>query len=480
MNPIARAIVGGVCVGGGIAIGAYSGGWFLMLAVVLAAMGIGLVAGAFTQSVTAGSAGELVPVTVDLIDRSAPGPAIASTLVAGEARPPGDVPFRFHNLANLSRSQIAGVVADGQGELPSEALGTPGSPAVTEHRAVRAHAPAALTAVAAMWATMLLPPTDMWDLKPLTRSVSAAVPSITSESDDPDARPLWQWYDEALNHLRTEAPESLGALLSFDIRDTRVDVEVYLGGDRIRVYQGDVDGWETSEQFTNSRSRDTFTIDDLQRFSAQDFLTGAGAELPPDHRVASQLDIARNDGDIFGAERPVLAKGTFGQPSIYIRGKTDGTIAPWWPVDDLAAGLRQVEAALAARGVPADAPDIKNIDLSTGSDGNFSVDFYRGDMYYRTRAQAGGFASPDDPIGEGRYSTRFRLADVSPDVLSAVREDAMRRYDVDPVDRGKAHVTIGEWGSGGAREDQIVIEMSFHDAHGGTAVYALSGEYLAG
>jgi hypothetical protein len=49
------------------------------------------------------------------------------------------------------------------------------------------------------------------------------------------------------------------------------------------------------------------------------------------------------------------------------------------------------------------------------------------------------------------------------------------------VDRGKAEVTIGEWGSeGGAREDEVVIEVNYHDAHGGTAVYALSGEHLAG
>lgn len=480
MNSIIRAVAGGVCVGGGIAVGAYSGGWFLILAVLLAAMGVGLIAVALARPGTAAADGELVPVTVDLIDRSAPDLAINSTLIAGEARPHGDAPFRFHTRTNLSRGHIAGIVADGRGQLPSGALGEPGSAPTTEHRTLRAHAPAALTAVAAMWATMLLPPSDIWDLNPLARSVSSAeVPSVSA--GDPDARPLWQWYDEALEHLRAEAPESLDALLSLDIRDTGVDVEVYLGGDRIRAYEGDVDGWETSEQSTNSRSRDTFTIDDLQGFSAQDFLTGAAAQLPPDHRVASQLEIARNDEDIFGAERPVLAKGTFGNASnVYVKGTTDGTIAPWWPVDDLAAGLHQVEAALTARGIPADAPDIKDIDLSTGSDGDFSVDFYRGDMYYRTRGKAGGFASPDDPIGEGKYIARFRFSDVSPDVLAAARDDAMRRYDVDPVDRGKAHVTIGEWGSGGAREDEVVIEVNFHDAHGGTAIYALSGEYLAG
>ncbi len=477
MNSIIRAVAGGVCVGGGIAIGAYSGGWFLILAVALAAIGVGLIAGALTRSVTAAE-GELIPVTVDLIDRSAPNLAINSTVVAGEARPEGDAPFRFHTRSNLSRGHIAGIVADGRGHLPADALGEPGSTPTTEHSTMRAHAPAALTAVAAMWATMLLPPSHIWDLTPVTRSISSAeVPAISSS--DPDARPLWQWYDEALAHLRAEAPESLDALLNVDIRDTRVDVEVYLGGDRMRAYQGDVDGWETSEQSTNSRTRDTFTIDDLQGFSAQDFLTRAAAQLPPDHRVASQLEIVRNDDDIFGAERPVLAEGTFGQPTITVKGKTDGTIAPWWPVDDLAAGLRQVEAALIARGISTDAADLKGIDLSTGSEGDFLVDFYRGDMYYRTRAQAGGFASPDDPIGEGRF-TRFRFSDVSADVLVAVRDDAMRRYDVDPVDRGKADVTIGEWGSDGARPDEVVIEVNYHDAHGGTAVYSLSGEYLAG
>ncbi|MBU9764803.1 hypothetical protein FR943_13250 [Mycobacterium sp. TNTM28] len=479
MNSIVRATVGGVCLGAGVAIGAHSGGWFLLLAVALAAMGMAVVAGALTRPVTAGAAGELVPVTVDMIDRSAANPAIASTVVAGEARPAGDAPFRFHHQAQLSRAQIAGLVTDGRGELPSEALGAPpGGLAVTEHRGGRGHAPAALAALAAMWATMLLPPSGIWDLKPLTRSVSAAAPSAISA--DPGSRPLWQWYDEALAHLRTEAPDALTALLDFDIRDTDVDVEVYLGADRVRVHEGDADGWTTSEATTASRSRDTFTVDDLQGFSVRDFLAGAAAMLPPEHREAAVVEIARNNDDIFGAERPVLAQGRFGQPSITVQGKTDGTIASWWPPDDVAAGLRQVEAALAAAGIPADAADIKDIDLSTGSDGDFSVDFYRGERYSRIRAQAGRFPSAEDPIGEGQF-TRFRLSDVSPAVVVAARDDAMRRYEVDPVDRGKAALTIGEWGSdGGARADEVVIEVDFHDAHGGTAVYTLSGELLTG
>ncbi|MGV9798659.1 hypothetical protein ACWDTP_11450 [Mycobacterium sp. NPDC003449] len=470
--PEVRSVVGGVCVGSGIAIGAYSGGWFLLLAVALGAIGIGIVAGALIRSPAPGPTGELVPVTVDLIDRSAP----RSTIVAGEARPDGDAPFRFHTHANLAPAQVAHIVGDGRGELPVDALGTPGDAAVTEHRTMRTRAPAALTAVAAMWATMLVPPSHVWDLNPLTSSVSAAVPEVAAA--DPDARPLWQWYDEAIAHLRAESPEAQNALLSLDVTDTDVDVEVYLGADRMRVYAGDADGWETSETTTPSRSRDTFTIADLQEFSARDFLAGAATMLPPDHREASRLEIERKTDDIFGVERPVLAEGRFGDPSIPMDGKMDGTIAAWWPQDDVAAGLHQVEAALAARGIATDAAVIKEVDLS--ADHDFTLDFYRGVPYYRTRAHAGRFASADDLIGEGEFS-RFRFADVSADVLSAARDDAMRRYDVDPVDRGKADITIGEWGSeGGDREDEVVIEVDYNDAHGGAAVYSLSGEYLAG
>jgi hypothetical protein len=470
-----RAIAGGVCLGSGIAIGAYSGGWFLVVAVALAAMGIGLVAGGFVRSVTAGSAGELVPVTVDLIDRSVSNPAVASTVVAGEARPPGDARFRFHHHANLTRGQIAGIVADGKGELPSEALGTPGSPPVTEHRALRAHAPAALTAVAAMWATMLLPPSDIWDLKPLTRNVSAPVPSITA--DDPDTRPLWQRYDEMLAHLRTQSPDLLDALLEIDVRDTYVTANVYLGGDQMRTYEGRTRGWETSQSTTDLRGRDTFTINDLQGFSAQDFLSGAVAMLPPGN-AATRIAIARED-DIFGTTRPVLINGWFGDPTITVLGRTDGTIAPWWPTDDVAAGLQQVEAALVDRGVPTTDPDIKEIALSK-SRGGFSLEFYRGDTYYRTRANAGEFTKPDDP-GSDSELPRFRFSDVAPTVVTQVRDDAMRRFEVDPVDRGKASITIGPWGSdGAAREDEIVVKVDYADAHGGTAVYALSGEHLTG
>ncbi|OBB33133.1 hypothetical protein A5792_12020 [Mycolicibacterium peregrinum] len=466
-----------MCVGSGIAIGAYSGGWFLVLAIVLAALGIAMVAGAFTRSVTAASAGELVPVTVDLIDRSAPAPAIASTLVAGEARPPRDAPFRFHRHANLSRAQIAGIVADGRGELPSEAIGTPGSAAVIEHRPTRAHAPAALTAVAAMWATMLLPPSDIWDLKPLTRSVSTAVPGITS--DDPDTKPLWQWYDELLAHLRTESPDLLDALLAIDIRDSYVTATVYLGGDKSRSYEGRTRGWDTTESTTASRARDTFSIGDLQGFSAQDYVSKAMAMLPPDDNKPTRLAISRED-DIFGATRPVLIDGWFGDPSVTVMGKTDGTVAPWWPADDVGAGLAQAEAALVARGLSTSEPILKEIELSDDK-GGFWLSFFRGDYYYRTHASAGGFTTPDDPMGDDTWSPRFRFTDVSPTVVAQVREDAMRRYGVDPVDRGKAKITIGKWDSnGGDREGQVVIKVNYQDAHGDEAVYALSGEHLAG
>lgn len=478
MNSILRSIVGGVCVGSGIAIGAYSGGWFLVLAVVLAALGIGMVAGTFTRSVTAAPAGALVPVAVDLIDRSAPAPAVASTVVAGEARPPRDVPFRFHRHANLSRAQIAGLVADGRGELPSEAIGTPGSTAVIEHRPTRAHAPAALTAVAAMWATMLLPPSDIWDLKPLTRSVSTAVPGITS--DDPDTKPLWQWYDELLAHLRAESPDLLDALLEIDIRDSYVTAIVYLGGDRSRSYEGRTRGWETTESTTGGRSRDTFSVGELQAFSARNYLSTAMAMLPPDNNEPTRLAISREDDDIFGAERPVLIDGWFGNPNVTVMGKPDGTVAPWWPADDVGAGLAQAEAALVARGLSTSEPILKNIELSDDK-GGFWLTFFRGDYYYRTHVNAGGFTTPDDPMSDDTRSPRFRFTDISPTVVAQVREDAMRRYGVDPVDRGKAKITIGAWGSdAGDREDQVVIKVDYHDAHGDEAVYALSGEYLAG
>lgn len=475
MNSIARGAAGGVCIGAGIAIGAYSGGWFLVLAVLVAVLGIGVLVGAFARSVTASPEGDAIPVKLDLIDRSAPSLAVASTLIAGEARPPGDAPFRFHIDANLSRAQLAEIVHDGSGELPAGALGEPGAAPVTEHRVMRVHAPAALAAAAAMWATMLLPPSDLWDLKPLTASVSSALPGVAA---GPDARPLWEWYDKALAHLRAESPESLNSLLSLAIRDTYVDVTVYLGGDRMKAYEGRTRGWESSEATTNLRSRDTFTAGDLGQFSARDFLSGAAAMLPPDNNELSRLELSRGE-DIFGAERPILAEAWFGNPSITVSGTVDGIIAPWWPADDIAAGLQQAGNALAARGVPADSLEVKEIRLDGGTEGGFRLEYYRGAIYYRTGASAGEFTNPDEN-GSNSEFPRFRFSDVSPDVVAAVRDDAMRRFDVDPVDRGNADIAIAAWGSdGGERRDDIVITVDYPGAYGGTAVYALSGEYLA-
>ncbi|MGH3642661.1 MAG: hypothetical protein ACRDUX_26960, partial [Mycobacterium sp.] len=329
MNSVVRAAAGGVFIGSGIAIGAYSGGWFLLLAVLLAAIGVGVIGGVFVRSETAIAGGDAVPVKVELIDRSAPNLAIASTVIAGVAMPRGDVAFRFHTSTNLARAHVAGVVEDGRGELPSGALGEPGDAPMTEHRVIRARVPAAVTAVAAMWATMLLPPSDLWDLKPLTTSVSSALPEVAT-STDPDERPLWQWYDEMLAHLRAESPDLLDALLEIDVRDSYVTASVYLGGDQRRTYEGRTRGWETSESTTNLRSRDTFSVGDLEQFSAKDYLSGATAMLPSDNNEPERIAISRQDS-IFGATRPVLIDGWFGNPTVTVMGKPDGTIAPWWP-----------------------------------------------------------------------------------------------------------------------------------------------------
>ncbi len=75
---------------------------------------------------------------------------------------------------------------------------------------------------------------------------------------------------------------------------------------------------------------------------------------------------------------------------------------------------------------------------------------------------------------------RFRLADVTADTLERVRDDAMSRFGIDPVDRGAAGVDIGFWGSdGGERSDEIVIVVDYSSARGGgEAVYTLGGDFI--
>ena len=477
MNPMVRAVAGGVCVGAGIAVGAYSGGWFLLATVVLGLLGIATVAGPFVRAVTTASAGKPVPVQVELVDRSASNSLASSTLVAGEARPDGDVPFRFQTRAHLSDAQVADIVHDGNGTLPSDALGEPGNAPVTEHRAVRAQVPAAVAAVAAMWATILLPPSGFWDVTP----ISSAGLAVVHPAPGPDERPLWQWYDDALAHLRDESPESLDSILQIAIYDTYVDVKVYLGGDRMRVYEGRTRGWEVTEQPTNYRDRDTFSAADVQGFVAREFLSEAAGMLPEAERAPERLELARSTDDIYGAVRPPLAEAWFGDDStLRLHALGDGTVAPWWSAEDLPAGLRQVGDALTARGIAADALQIKEITLNTSGDGSFGLDYYRGDTYFSTTAKAGDFADADDK-GSNSDFPRFRFTDLDPAVLTRVRDDAMRRYSVDPVDRGTAEITIKAWGSdGGARQDEVVIAVDYHSAHGDTAFYTLGGDHLAG
>ncbi|NKY35701.1 hypothetical protein HGA13_21880 [Nocardia speluncae] len=481
MNSLVRGAVGGACVGGGIAIGAYSGGWFLLVAVIVSAVGIGLVVSDFVRSAIAVSEGDPVPVQVDLIDRTTTLVGNSPTLVAGEARPPGDTPFRFQASANLSANQLAEVVRTGRGVLPAEAVGTPGAEPVTEHGGVRRHVPAALAAAAAMWATMLLPPGDFWDLS----EVSVTPPAVLSVAG-PDERPLWQWYDDAVAHVSAEAPELLDSILDITVNESYVEVWVYLGGDRARVFEGRADGWEASDAQTPQRARDTFTLAELQDFSARDVLSRTAAMLPPDKREPNRMEISRDTEDIFGITYPLRVETWFGDGSEYwMDALPDGTVAPWWPADDFAVALEQVDAALTARGVPAEAPRLDSITLGrdgTGDrrSGSFEVEFARDGIIYRTGAGAGEFTAPDD-AGSDATLPGFRFADIDPGMLTRVRDDAMTRYRIDPVDRVMATTSIGSWnGFDSDRGEEFVIEVDYTQAHGGTAYYTLDGQYLSG
>ncbi|TDH20128.1 hypothetical protein [Mycobacteroides franklinii] len=183
VKPIIRGIGGGACLGAGVALGAYSGGWFLLVAVLPTLIGFGLVAGAIERSRTTVARGEPVEVRVDLIDRSAPRLMASSTLIAGEAFPRGDAPFRFQTNARLSTGHLADLVGNGYGSLPSDALGEPGSAPITEHRVSATQIPTVLAAVAAMWATILVPSGDFWNFKLLTAQSQSAIPATTSEVD---------------------------------------------------------------------------------------------------------------------------------------------------------------------------------------------------------------------------------------------------------------------------------------------------------
>ncbi|GAA5048067.1 hypothetical protein GCM10023318_15360 [Nocardia callitridis] len=474
-----RAAIGGVCVGGGVAVGAYSGGWFLLVAVIASLFGIGLVVGDYFRSLSAVSDGELVPVEVDLLDRSPTLMGSSPTLVAGTASPEGDVPFRFQASAKLSDAQVAEVVREGRGALPAQALGTPGSAPVTEHRTPRLRAPAALVAAGAMWTTILLPPSGFWDLREVATSLPAAVSSVGS-----DERPLWQWYDDALAHVRAEAPDLLNSILEITANESYVELKVYLGGDRTRVYEGRTRGWEVREEATSLRTRDTFTSADLHDFSARDVLSRQAAQLPEEKRQPGRLEISRDSEDIFGVTHPLVAEVWFGDSSdTRMYALPDGTVAPWWRADDLAGALEQVGAALTARGVAADAAVLNSITLGrSGSSlsGSFGLEYSRDGTHHRTVATAGRFTSPNDS-SRSSDTPSFRLADVDPTSLTRVRDDAMTRYGIDPVDRATAEISITNWRRiDSDHGEEIVIEVDYSRAHGDSAFYTLSGQPLSG
>lgn len=329
----------------------------------------------------------------------------------------------------------------------------------------------AVVAALMMWVVIFAPPQSFWAWQ-----VAGADSAVLAENASTE-QGLQHWYDEIIKQIRADGEELLDSLLSIDVYDNHATAEVYLGGDRMRSYDA-YEAWEREPEdgTTTARTRDTFSVDDLADFSIPDVTRAAAAMIPDDGHWLQRVVFERGD-PILGDESPLLAEILFqGDRPITVQATPDGTLAPWWPSDDLPAALEQYRAQLAARGIGADEPILEDVYLTQYVN---LFDYQRGDTLYSAHFGPGEFAEPDDERSSSLRSG-FSLDDIDPAVLVESRDDALSRFPgVDEFDRGAATVRIRAWGpDGGDRRDEATIVIDYSSDGGGVARYDLDGDYL--
>jgi hypothetical protein len=324
----------------------------------------------------------------------------------------------------------------------------------------------------------------------------AGISSTTGDDNESTQDPQEQ-VNRLLAQIRTLSPSAESNILSLYIsRDGNDRAEVYdpATGESIGIsYAASSDSWNGPEpDTTDARSPRTFRGDDLTRMQFTAIVEEMERLVPEPSRYFESMTVKR-DGD----DKPVLATAAFGddiEDKVDIEANTDGVVATWFNPGDFQTSMTLAQEMLVETGIPTDQPFLTRVeirgdpDAATISAGD--IQNTSGVLVEYTDLKSSGTVSRSPghfpsvrPYGENKAG-RLRegsiaFTEVSAATFEQVRNDAMRRGNVDTFDRNLVDIEASYRYVRALGEYQTVISVKVGPDPLREEVYSLDGQYLA-
>ncbi len=495
---IIRGLAAGLLIACGIGIGAANPWWAaVVFGVPLIVAGVLLVPAATTRSelpqFRRASGPSAVPVRVDALTRSSLRTgAVQPTLVSALVSPPGDTPFQARWISSMPANDARELVASPftaipPPDLPRRSATTPEFDDYPGPSALLYASIAAVTALVAVFAV----PEGVWRVDgPASLSLPGSDGTGSSPRDEDRAATYTQRRQRLAEQIRTIGPAADDNVVGvwFD-RGGSDRAEVYdpATGQAVTVHYINGVGWaEPRREATDKRRRDTFSVQDLMSADIEKMTATMRAEGVKSDAEAdlADLDMRRPDKD---GDPRWQARFT-GSTLSTIEATVDGAVALLFDPGDFAVSFDLIHKALRSAKVPFDADALTRFEIRGTAKGTpilFAGSIQNsGGVYveYRLPRRSGSIvlAPGELPRVTSRTTTSttsgdFSVNDVPRATFEAVRDDAMRRGDVDEFDRNAVNMLM--WSTfqrdGAVR---ILVQLTRDDASAGT--YSARGEFI--
>ncbi|MGW0038619.1 hypothetical protein [Gordonia sp. NPDC003376] len=499
MTRALRAVIAGVLIAAGIGFGAFSVWWIAML------LGIPLIVGGLVILPRAGRTSGLpvfstggprsgVPMRVTALNRSTLGVDDAQpTLVSARITPPDDTAYDTRWLTAMTRVRFQTTVQNPRTLLPAEDLpsrtGMP--PDLAAGPGWSAFLPPLIAIVVGAVVLFGIPET-VWRIDtPTSTSTSSTGGAGTGSAGNEGMAVLGRRRDRLVRAIGEAGPDAQANVLSMTFDAS--------GSDRAEIYDPTTgqsitltvrDGGEVDQRRspTTKRRGDTFATSviattDLSRMAATmtERTTAFAGDVVFEDMVVDRPDTGKD----------VLITASYRNPEQItethdIQATPAGKVASFFDPGDFEAAFGVLRTALVDAGVPLDRPALNRLEIR--GLGSMTPTMYAGDI----QSSGGVLAefvtdrtSGDVSVVPGAFPTvdlrswsprdLFAFTDVTPAVFDEVRDQAMRRGDVEEIDRSAVDIQMTTTFQ---RDGDPVIQVAVGRSDGSEGTYSPTGVFL--
>jgi hypothetical protein len=504
----ARATLAGALLGCGVGLGAYNH-WVVALVVgvplAVAAVFVAPRPRRIDGLVAGGHSSTNIPVLVEAVTRSSLDASnVQPTLVTATISPPNDTDYRARWLSAMPKGMAANLLHAADNRLPSGFIPSRPDSTVPDESDDRraqdiefgdhpAKPTVALPVITiAIAAALFFGVGTGWH-------VSVSLPdtgfSSSTGSGDGSEHPAQERVDAMLAEVDKLGPGASSNIFALSLGTDGSDrIQVYdpATGESVSMnYSSSSESWYGPNRSSTAwRSPRTFRADELSQMQFTTIVERMSAALPEQSRDFQSMEIARSGDDL-----PVVATATFGESyenEIDIQADTDSNIAIWFDPADFGVAMTLAQETMTEVALQTDLPIIERFEIrgtapgtpimragEIQNSGGVLIDFTAPDRTGSLSIVPGFFPalrSSENTSGRTRDGS-VAFEDLSAATFEAVRDDYMRRNQVDAFDRAAVDIQTSHQYVLQDYQTTIMVQVGPNDP---IAYYTLDGQFLTG